>query len=161
MQGQEQLYVPNCFDWYEVPLNELAKGRIVERRKAKRNQIQVDIEIAHPGARRCGGYAENISRTGVSIILWDGEFPTRQRSVILDFKVWTGSETLYRKIYARVVRLETKKIALEFAEHDFIAEAIIQDLMFYQNRERRAGARVPVEYDKTVAVSTSQVGQTV
>jgi hypothetical protein len=93
--------------------------------------------------------------------LWDGEFPTRQRSVILDFKVWTGSETLYRKIYARVVRLETKKIALEFAEHDFIAEAIIQDLMFYQNRERRAGARVPVEYDKTVAVSTSQVGQTV
>jgi c-di-GMP-binding flagellar brake protein YcgR len=133
----------------------------VERRKAKRNQIQVDIEIAHPGAHRCGGYAENISRTGVSIILWDGELPTRQRSVILNFKVWTGSETLYRKIYARVVRLETEKIALEFAEHDFIAEAIIQDLMFYQNRERRTGARAPVEYDKTVAVSTAQAEQTV
>jgi c-di-GMP-binding flagellar brake protein YcgR len=128
----------------------------VERRKAKRNQIQVDIEIAHPGARRCGGYAENISRTGVSINLWDGELPTRQRSVILNFKVWTGSETLYRKIYARVVRLEQKKIALEFAEHDFIAEAIIQDLIFYQNRERRAGARTQVEYDKTVAASPAQ-----
>jgi len=133
----------------------------VERRKAKRNQIQVDIEIAHPGAQRCGGYAENISRTGVSIILWDGEFPTSQRSVILNFKVWTGSETLYRKIYARVVRLETEKIALEFAEHDFIAEAIIQDLMYYQNRERRTGTRTPVEYNSTFAVSTAKAEQPV
>ena len=133
----------------------------MERRKAKRNQIQVDIEIAHPGAHRCGGYAENISRSGVSIILWDGEFPTSQRSVILNFKVWTGSETLYRKIYARVVRLETGKIALEFAEHDFIAEAIIQDLMYYQNRERRAGARTPVEYNNTFAVSTAKAEQPV
>ena len=133
----------------------------MERRKAKRNQIQVDIEIAHPGAHRCGGYAENISRTGVSIILWDGELPTSQRSVILNFKVWTGSETLYRKIYARVVRLETEKIALEFAEHDFIAEAIIQDLMYYQNRERRAGARAPVKYNNTFAVSTAKAEQPV
>ena len=28
-----------------------------------------------------------------------------------------------------------------FAEHDFIAEAIIQDLMFYQSRERRRQVR--------------------
>jgi len=132
----------------------------VERRNAKRNQIQVDIEIAHPGARRCGGYAENISRTGVSIVLWDGELPTPQRSVILNFKVWTGSETLYRKIYARVVRSEQEKIALEFAEHDFIAEAIIQDLMFYQNRERRGSARTSVASDTKVAVSTTPAEQT-
>jgi len=131
----------------------------VERRKARRNQIQVDIEIAHPGARRCGGYAENISRTGVSVILWDGELPIRQRSVILNFKVWTGSETLYRKIYARVVRLEQEKIALEFAEHDFIAEAIIQDLMFYQNRERRSGVRSTLEFvDQAVAVTPPSAG---
>ncbi len=162
MQGQEQLCVPQIASpGNEVPLNELAKGKIVERRNAKRNQIQVDIEIAHPGARRCGGYAENISRTGVSIILWDGEIPTRQRSVILNFKVWTGSETLYRKIYARIVRSEQEKIALEFAEHDFIAEAIIQDLMFYQKRERRSmGARTPVEYDNTVTVGATQAERT-
>jgi len=132
----------------------------VERRNAKRNQIQVDIEIAHPGARRCGGYADNISHTGVSVILWDGELPISQRSVILNFKVWTGSETLYRKIYARVVRSEQEKIALEFAEHDFITEAIIQDLMHYQNRERRNSARTPMENDANVAVSTTQAEQT-
>jgi len=129
----------------------------VERRKAKRNQIQVDIEIAHPGAPRCGGYADNISRTGVSIILWDGEIPTRQRSVILNFRIWTGSETLYRKIYARVVRVEEEKIALEFAEHDSIAKAIIYDLMSYKNRERRTSARTLVEYDKTVSVSPARI----
>jgi hypothetical protein len=77
--------------------------------------------------------------------------------VILNFKIWTGSETLYRKIYARVVRLEQEKIALEFAEHDFITEAIIHDLMFYKNRERRTSARALAEYDKTVAVSPVRI----
>lgn len=119
------------------------KGSAVERRQAKRNRIQVDIEIAHPGASRCIGYADNISRTGVSVRLWRGELPAEQRSVILNFKVWTGSETLYRKIYARIVRSGAEDIALEFAEHDFIADAIIQDLMFYQNRERRESLRNP------------------
>lgn len=116
----------------------------MERRAAKRNQIQVDIEIAHPGASRCRGYAENISRTGISVMLWSGELPQQQRSVILNFKVWTGNETLYRKIYARIVRCQEGRAAFEFAEQDFIAEAIIQDLLFYQRRERRREARQPV-----------------
>ncbi len=109
----------------------------MERRKAQRNSIQVDIEIAHPGFNRCRGYADNISRTGISVVLWEGAVPSQQRSVILNFKIWTGSETLYRKIYARVMRYQGECIALEFAEHDFVAEAIIQDLLFYQKRERR------------------------
>lgn len=116
----------------------------MERRKAQRNRIQVDIEIAHPGFGRCRGYAENISTTGISLTLWEGEVPRQQRSVILNFKIWTGNETLYRKIYARVIRFEQEKVALEFAEHDFVAEAIIQDLLFYQRRERRRLARTPL-----------------
>ena len=106
----------------------------MEKRKAKRNQIQVDIEIAHPAANRCYGYAENISRTGISIVLREGQLPPQQRSVNLNFKLWTGSETLYRKIYARVVRRGQAKIALEFARSDFAAESIIRELMFYQRK---------------------------
>jgi len=109
----------------------------VERRKARRSQIQVDIEIAHPGSNRCRGLADNISRTGVSVTLHEGTLPSAQRSVILNFRVWTGNETLYRKVYARVMRYDQTQVALEFAEHDFITEAIIQDLMFYQSRTRR------------------------
>jgi c-di-GMP-binding flagellar brake protein YcgR len=130
-------------------LNERAKGISVERRKAKRNQIQVDIEIAHPGKNRCRGFAENISNKGVSVILWEGAVPPRQRSVILNFKVWTGKTNLYRRIYARVVRSEKGRIALEFSEHDFIAEAIIQDLIYYQRRERRAELRNTLDSGKT------------
>jgi c-di-GMP-binding flagellar brake protein YcgR len=115
----------------------------VERRKAQRNRIQVEIEIAHPGFSPCRGYAENISRTGISLTLWEGEVPRQQRSVILNFKIWTGNETLFRKIYARVVRFDGERVALEFAEHDFVAEAIIQDLLYYQRRERRQAARNP------------------
>jgi hypothetical protein len=104
----------------------------VENREVKRNQIQVDIEIAHPTANRCYGYAENISRTGISIVLCEGALPPQQRSVILNFKIWTGTETLYRKIYARVVRPGQSKIALEFTRSDFTAESIIRELMFFQ-----------------------------
>lgn len=113
----------------------------MERRKSKRSQIQVDIEIAHPGADHCWGYADNISREGVSVILSNGTLPDEQRSVILNFRVWTGSETLYRKLYARIVRSMPDRVALEFAEADFIAEAVVQDLVFYQNLVRRSTQR--------------------
>ena len=112
----------------------------MERRKAKRNQIQVDIEIADPGAGRCRGHARNISRSGVSIMLWEGEIPARQRSVILNFKVWTGRETRYLKIHAVVVRTERDRVALEFAGQDFAARAIIHELMACQAQERRKAA---------------------
>lgn len=109
----------------------------MERRLTKRRHIEVDIEIAHPGSQRCYGVAGNISRSGVSVQLSKGELPQRQRSVILNFKVWTGKETLYRRIYARVVHADRQTVGLEFAEHDFVAEAIIHDLMFYQRRQRQ------------------------
>lgn len=110
----------------------------MENIRAKRNQIEVDIEIAQPTANRCYGYAESISRTGVSIVLHEGALPPRQRSVILNFKIWTGRETLHRKIYARVVRKGQDKIALEFAKSDFTAESIIRELMFFQHNRDRA-----------------------
>ena len=135
------------------------EGSAVERRKSKRNQIEVDIEIAHPGSQRCFGHAGNISRTGVSVHVCKGALPKGQRSVILNFKVWTGNETLYRKIYARVVRTGEQIIALEFAEHDFVAEAIIQDLMFYQKRERRERVRKPgdrLESFRQVVIAAEQ-----
>jgi hypothetical protein len=109
----------------------------VERRQEKRKQVEVDIEIAHSDAERCYGFASNISRRGVSVHLWKGELPERQRSVILNFRIWTGRETLYRKMYARVIHSNGHTIGLKFTEHDFIAEAIIQDLMYYQKSERR------------------------
>jgi hypothetical protein len=121
----------------------------VERRNEQRRPIQVDIEIANPGQQRCRGYADNISRSGVRVTLSEGQLPDRQRSVVLNFKVWTGRETLFRKIYARVMRCENDQVALEFAEHDFVAEAIIQDLLFYQSRERRRTARNKLRPDHT------------
>ena len=61
--------------------------------------------------------------------------------------------TLYRKIHARVVRFEEGRLALDFAEHDFVADAAIQDLLFYQSRERRLEARKPARYDILTADS--------
>jgi len=113
----------------------------MERRKAKRNRIMVDIEVAQPGSKRCFGFADNISRNGVSMVLQEGELPSHQRSVVLNFKIWTGDDHLYRKMYARVIRFEDDRVALEFAEHDLVSEAIVQDLMYFQRQERRRKSR--------------------
>ena len=53
------------------------------------------------------------------------------------YNAFIGRQALISKIYARVVRIDNTVIGCEFAEHDFVAEAIIQDLMFYQRRNRR------------------------
>jgi hypothetical protein len=147
-EGPESALLARCGN--ANPVQHIA-GSTVERRKAQRSCIQVDVEIAHPGFSRCRGHAENVSRTGISLSLWEGEVPSQQRSVILNFRIWTGNETLYRKIYARVIRFEQDKVALEFAEHDFVAEAVIHDLLFYQRRERRKQLRKPVSHPRVTA----------
>lgn len=106
----------------------------MERRKSKRHPIFVDIEVARPGVGRCCGIADNISNTGISIILDEGSVPKNQRSVILSFKAGTGNETLVRKMVARIIRSEGARLALKFSERDFISESTIRDLVRYQQR---------------------------
>ncbi|VAW72831.1 hypothetical protein MNBD_GAMMA14-2151 [hydrothermal vent metagenome] len=115
----------------------------MERRSAKRDQILVDIDIAHPGAGYCHGHVENISKSGVSVIIREGKLSDGQRSVILNLRVWTGNEMLYRKVYCRIIRHEENRIAMAFAENDIVTEAIVDDLMFYQKRGRKHDARKP------------------
>jgi hypothetical protein len=108
----------------------------MERRRARREKIVVDIEVARPGLGRCFGYAQNISRQGVSMILQQGTLPLHQQSVMLSFRIWTGSGDFFCKVYARVVRLDGREVALEFSEKDAITEATIQDLLYYQRSIR-------------------------
>jgi len=134
------------------------RGVAVEKRRAKRDQILVDIDIAHPGTGICHGYVENISKTGVAIIISGGEPPTEQRSVVLNLRVWTGNEMLYRKIYCRIVRREEGRLAMEFAENDIVTEAIVQDLMFYQRRARKREAPMHGHEDLVMAAVQETAG---
>jgi len=130
----------------------------VERRSAKRDPIRVDIDIAHPGSGYCHGYVKNISKGGVSVTIREGEVPACQRSVMLNFRVWTGNETLYRKIYCRIVRREEGCLAMEFAENDIVTDAIIQDLMFYQKRACRPAQRESVRDDAPMDLAPEAAG---
>lgn len=114
----------------------------MNRRRFSRHPIQVELEIATPGNERCCGHAENVSRTGICVVLGQGEFADIQRSVMLNLKIWTGSETLFRKLHARVQRVDGKRVALTFAENDLVTHAIVQDLLYYQCMERRRSARL-------------------
>jgi hypothetical protein len=116
----------------------------MNHRKSTRHSLLVDIEIAHPGVSRCRGFVKNISRDGLSVILQEGQIPDSQKSVLLNFKIWTGSETLFRKLHAKIVRVEGQEAGLVFAENDLVANAIIQDLLHYKSHERRKQARLTV-----------------
>jgi hypothetical protein len=74
-----------------------------------------------------------------------------QTAAFLNFKIWTGKEVIYRKIYARVVRSEQGRVAFKFAENDTVSQAFIQDLLFYQKRERRRTVRNPLIGTRTWA----------
>jgi len=114
----------------------------MERRRSGRHSLQVDIEMTGPGKGRCFGYVEDISVNGVSIRITSG-YLENQFSVVLNFRIWTGTESLFRKVYARVVRTQENLVALEFSEHDVIAEAIVQDLIYYHGRDKSAGSGSP------------------
>lgn len=113
----------------------------MNKRKTARHYLLVDIEIAQSGKQRRRGYVNNISREGLSVTLQEGQIPTGQKSVLLNFKIWTGSETLFRKMHAKIVRIEEQEVGMRFAEHDLIATAIVQDLLHYKAYERRNKAR--------------------
>jgi len=125
----------------------IVRGVAVERRRTKRDQILVDIDIAHPGTGYCHGHVKDISKGGVSVIISEGELPAGQRSVILNLRVWTGSGMLYRKIYCRVVRRDEGQVAMEFAENDIVTEAIVQDLIFYQKLSRKRAVQTQEHAD--------------
>jgi len=137
MSGRQGEHAPRSASTrHDTIVQTAANGIAMERRKSKRTLIQVDIEIAHPGFQRCYGVARNISQSGICVQLSNGELPVWQRSVILNFKIWTGVETLYRRLYARVVHRDEQTVGLEFAERDFSAQAVINDLLYYQRREQ-------------------------
>jgi len=117
----------------------------MNRRKSTRHQLQVELEIATPGEQRCRGYAENVSREGICLVLWQGNPPDVQRPVMLTLKIWTGTETLFRKLQARVTRVEGDQVILAFLENDLVTHAIVQDMLYYQAMERRRTARRPGE----------------
>jgi ferredoxin-fold anticodon binding domain-containing protein len=125
----------------------------MERRRSGRKQIQVDIEISGVCAGRCHGYAENIGRNGVSIVLESGNL-AQQRAVLLSFRVWTGSEYLLRKIYARIIRQDMNVVAFEFADKDIIADAIVQDLIYYQRR-LHGQSQLPLKAGSTASEHTT------
>lgn len=110
-------------------------------RKSTRHSLLVDIEIASSGNSCCRGYVSNISRKGLAVILREGEFPADQKSVLLNFKIWTGSETLYRKLLARIIWAEEQKAGMAFAEDEHVTTAIVQDLLRYKALERRQIAK--------------------
>ena len=113
----------------------------MNQRKSVRHRIMVDIEVAQADAGRCRGYADTVSRDGISIKVYEGQLPSEQRAVLLNFRIWTGRETLFRKMQARIVRVDDNCIGLKFAEHDMVAGSIVHDLLYYKAFERREKPR--------------------
>ena len=122
----------------------------MNNRKSTRHCVLVDIEIAQPGISRCRGFVNNISREGLSVVLQEGQLPAGQKSVLLNFKIWTGNETLFRKLHAKIVRVEGQEAGLVFAENDLVSNAIVQDLLHYKSHERRKKARFTVFQPQTI-----------
>lgn len=97
--------------------------------------------MAFAGGVIRGAYARNIGPNGVYVELrQDSDLPPGTE-LTLTFRIWTGTDQLCRRTRARVTRCAPGTLALEFTECDLVGRAVVEDVRFYKDRERRRHPR--------------------
>lgn len=89
-----------------------------------------------PGCR-----TQNISGKGVYIELPHRLDVVPDTVVDLRFHIWTGRDHIARFLRASVVRCDERGLALRFTDHDLATTAVVQDILYYQQYERRTEGR--------------------
>ncbi len=103
--------------------------------------MAIEVEVAFPGGIIRDGYARNISYEGAYVELGGAVDLGPGTELMLTFRIWTGSGRICRLARARVVRCAPGWLALAFTERDLVARAVVEDLRFYKDRERRCRPR--------------------
>ena len=88
-----------------------------------------------------GCRTQNISINGVYIGLPHPLELAPATAVALRFHIWTGRDHITRFLRASVVRCDECGLALRFTDHDLSTHAVVQDILFYQQYERRSEGR--------------------
>lgn len=132
-----------------------------DQRRSPRERILVEIKIAQSSLGYCAGYAENISKQGIAVMLHQGQLLPNHKVVLLSFKIWTGNETLKRKLSANVERIDENHIVFTFTGDEEETETVIAELIKYKSMDHPGTARKRLVLDDDLVRATEYETETV
>jgi hypothetical protein len=112
-----------------------------DNRVQPRTDAFIELTLCCDDEELPGCHTQNISNKGVYIDLPHALDVAPGTMVDLRFHIWTGRDHIARFLHARVVRCDERGLALHFTDHDLSTHAVVQDILYYQQFERRGERR--------------------
>ena len=127
---------------FNVQSTAIASGRRTpDKRDQPRTAVFVSLALIHDDIELTGCHALNISNKGICIELpRELEVPSGD-PISLRFHIWTGRDHISRYLRAEVIRSGHRVLAACIVDHVRIANAVVQDILYYQQLERCNAAR--------------------
>ena len=127
---------------FNVQLSAIASGhRIPDKRKQPRTAVFVSLTLNHDDIELADCHALNISNKGICIELPRELEVQSGYPISLRFHIWTGRDHMSRYLRAEAIRSGHRVLAACIVDHVRIANAVVQDILYYQQIERRNAAR--------------------
>lgn len=114
---------------------------VSDPRVQPRTDVCIELTLCCDDEELAGCHAQNISTNGVYIELPRALDVAPGNAVDLRFHIWTGRDHIARFLRASVVRHDERGLALRFTDHDLATQAVVQDILYYQQYERRSERR--------------------
>jgi len=127
------------FSWWaheDTPSAVVSDNRIQPRTDAF-----IELTLCYDDEELPGCHTQNISNKGVYIDLPHTMEVAPGTTVDLRFHIWTGRDHIARYLRASVVRSDERGLAVRFTDHDLATHAVVQDILYYQQYERRSEGR--------------------
>ena len=127
------------FSWWhhkDTPSDVMNDNRVQPRTDAF-----IELTLCSDDEELSGCHTQNISNKGVYIDLPHALDVVPGTTVDLRFHIWTGRDHIARFLRASVVRCDESGMAVRFTDHDLATHAVVQDILYYQQYERRSEGR--------------------
>ena len=111
--------------------------RTPDNRAQPRTTVFTPLTLIHDDVEVIDCHALNISNTGVYVELPCGSDLSFGDLISLRFHIWTGNDHMTRFLHAKVLRCGEGALAAIIIDHVRIANAVVQDILHYQQLERR------------------------
>ncbi len=122
------------FDWW-------SDDAANDARAQPRNDIFIELVLTHADVDMAGCHSQSINGRGAYIDLPTELSLPEDSAVTLRFHIWTGHDYIARFLRGKVVRSEPRGVAIRFTDQDLTTQAVVQDILYYQQFERRNEGR--------------------
>ena len=119
--------------------------RTPDNRAQPRAAVFISLSLIHDDIELADCHALNISNKGIYIELPHEVDVSLGDPISLRVHIWTGRDHMTRFLRAIVLRSGQRGLAAGIISHDRIANAVVQDILYYQQRERRGAVRAMIK----------------